>query len=91
MAWTSLWTAVTFLVINYVVPQLISPDAANLGAKAAFVFAGCALVGWVYSYFYLPETRGRSMVEIDKLYNSNIPIRHWSKYGHARTRETARV
>ena len=81
----------TLVVVNFVVPLLITPDAGNLGAKVAFVFAGCNIVGWVFSYSYLPETKGLSMVEIDKLYASNIPIRHWSKDRRTRIGETTKA
>jgi hypothetical protein len=91
MAWAVFWAAATSVVVTFVTPQMTAADAGNLGAKAAFVFAGCNLVGWVFSYFCLPETKGRSMVEIDKMYTSKIPMRHWSKYRSTVVSETTRV
>lgn len=91
MAWAVLWAAITSVVVTFVTPQMTAADAGNLGAKAAFVFAGCNLVGWVFSYFCLPETKGLSMVEVDKMYTSKIPMRHWSKYRSTVVSETTRV
>lgn len=30
-----------------------------------FLFAGCTTLGAVYEYFYMPETRGRTLEEIE--------------------------
>ena len=78
MAWTQLWTIVTAIALLFAVPQMITADAGNLGAKAAFVFGGCNLVALIITYFYLPETKGLSLAEIDALYAAKVPARRWS-------------
>jgi len=58
----------------------MSADAANLGAKTAFIFAGCVFITLIWAYFYIPETRARTVVEIDEMYAINLPMRKWRGY-----------
>ncbi|KAK9358508.1 general substrate transporter [Lipomyces starkeyi] len=74
------WSYVSSTIITFAIPQLISPTAANLGAKVAFVFAGCLLITIILTYFFLPETRGRTTAEMDEMYNAGVPMRKWKKY-----------
>ncbi|XP_077233295.1 putative polyol transporter 6 [Tasmannia lanceolata] len=36
---------------------------------AFFLFAGVAVVAWVFFYFFLPETKGRSLEEMEELFS----------------------
>ncbi|EEU33692.1 uncharacterized protein NECHADRAFT_56243 [Fusarium vanettenii 77-13-4] len=56
------------LVVTIVMPYLINPTAANLGGKVGFIFGSLTFVGFVWTYFYLPETGGRSLEELDELF-----------------------
>lgn len=38
-----------------------------------FVFAGCLLFSFFYVYFFVSETKGLSLEEVDELYAQNIP------------------
>ena len=64
----------TFFVItivsNVVSPYILNPTAANLKGKAAWIATGfCALI-MIWSYFRFPETKGRSIEEIDILFGT---------------------
>lgn len=80
MAWSVFWSYTTAIITTFAVPQLTAPDAANLGAKSAFIFAGCVLITVIWTYFFIPETRARTMAEIDEMYAINLPMRHWKHY-----------
>ena len=58
----------------------MSPDAANLGAQTAYIFAGCIFLTIVWAYFYLPETRARTQAEVDEMYAIKLPMRKWKGY-----------
>jgi hypothetical protein len=58
----------------------MNPDAANLGVKTGFVFAACVFITLIWSYFYMPETRGRTMAEIDEMYRIELPMNKWRNY-----------
>lgn len=49
-------------------PYLYNPDAGNLGGKTGFVFLGTALLGVAFTYFCIPELKGKTAVEIDRLF-----------------------
>ena len=80
IAWAQLSTTVTYVAVNFTVPQMIAPDAGNLGAKAAFGFGGCNLLMLIFSYFNLPETKGITISDIDTLYAAKVPARRWTSY-----------
>jgi hypothetical protein len=44
-------------VLTWVVPYLISPTAANLGVKTAYLFAGLLVPTFAGIYFFYPEVR----------------------------------
>ncbi|KAH7029489.1 general substrate transporter [Microdochium trichocladiopsis] len=62
-----------FVVFQWTISYMISPDAANLGVKAVYVWAALLLPTTVLLYFYYPETFGRTYWEIDELYERKIP------------------
>ncbi|KAE8538162.1 hypothetical protein D1P53_005500 [Cryptococcus gattii VGV] len=64
-----------FLIYYWTVPIMISPDKANLGVRASFVFAGQVVLVLLLVYFFYPETTGRTYVELDELYRMGIPVR----------------
>ncbi|KAI2961838.1 hypothetical protein CBS147324_9753 [Aspergillus niger] len=80
MAYTIACAQATAVITTLVVPQLTAPDAANLGPKTYLVFAGCMACILVFAYFFIPETKGRKFVEIDAMYDANIPARKWRQY-----------
>lgn len=79
MTWTLFWSYTTAIITSFATPQIINPDAGNLGAKAYLIFGGCALITLVYSYFLLPETARRTLEEIDDLYREGVSPRKWGR------------
>jgi hypothetical protein len=49
----------------------------NLGAKAFLVFGGCMFLTIIWAYFFLPETKNRTLGEIDEMYEAGIAMRKW--------------
>ncbi len=80
VAWSVFWSYVTAIITTFAVPQLTAADAANLGAKTAFIFAGCVFITVLWTYFYIPETKARTMAEIDEMYSLKLPMRRWRDY-----------
>ena len=68
IAYSAFWAVVTGVIVTYTVPQLTSPGAGNLGAKTAFVFAGCCIIILGVTGWFLPETKGRTLGEIEGWY-----------------------
>ncbi|KAK7899976.1 hypothetical protein LTR67_003722 [Exophiala xenobiotica] len=72
--------AVFGTVMNIVVPYMVNPDKANLRGKVGFVFGGACLLGTIWSYFYIPELKGRTFQEIDYLFHHRVPPRKMGGY-----------
>ncbi|VUC27034.1 unnamed protein product [Clonostachys rosea] len=60
-------------------PYAINPDQGNLGGKIAFIFGSTLAVSAVYIYFMIPETKGRTYIEIDELWARGIPPRKFKQ------------
>jgi SP family general alpha glucoside:H+ symporter-like MFS transporter len=66
-------------LIGFVFPYMFNPDAGNLGGKVGFVFGATTFIGFVGVYIWLPEPKGRTAADLDKLYASGISARNFHK------------
>lgn len=64
---------------NSIVPYQLNPSAWGWGAKSGFFWAGTTLLALVYTYFCVPEPKGRTTVELDLLFGRKISARHFAK------------
>ena len=49
-------------------PYAINPDQGNLGGKIAFIFGSTLVAASIFIFFLIPETKGRTYIEIDELW-----------------------
>jgi sugar porter (SP) family MFS transporter len=71
------------IVFNIAIPYLVNPDEANLRGKVGFIFGGLALIGTFGSWLYVPELKGKTFDEIDRLFAAKVPPRRMGSYqGH---------
>ncbi|CAH0045644.1 unnamed protein product [Clonostachys solani] len=69
-------------VISFCIPYLLYAPYANLGSKVGFIFGSFALLAIIFSYFFVPECKGKSLEEIDELFARGVPLR---KFGDTTT------
>lgn len=62
-------------VVTYTYPYLYSPANANLGAKVGFIYGAFGVLGVVWGYFCLPELTGRSLEELNEMFEERVPLR----------------
>jgi hypothetical protein len=67
-------------VMNIVVPYMVNPDKANLKGKVGFVFGGASAIATVWSFFYVPELKGRTFDEIDYMFKTRVKPRAMGSY-----------
>ncbi len=67
------------IITNVITPRMLNPTAWAWGAKAGFFWAGTAVVGLVWSWWRLPETKGRTFAEIDVLFKKKTKARRFKK------------
>ena len=70
--------AVCELVVNMVVPYLVIPDETSLHGKVGFSFGRLTLVGMMDSWFFVPESKGKALDEIDRPFAPKAPLRKMS-------------
>jgi SP family general alpha glucoside:H+ symporter-like MFS transporter len=59
---------------------MINPDQANLRGKLGFFFGGLASLCFVWSYFRVPETKGRTYEELDIMFERGVRTRQFKDY-----------
>lgn len=67
------------IATNILTPLMINPSAWNWGAKSGFFWAGSCLCCAVWTFWRLPEPKGRTIAELDVLFEMEIPARHFSR------------
>lgn len=65
------------LVTNVLINYQLTPTAWDWGAKAGFFWLGTCFLCFVWSWFRLPEPKGRSYSELDILFEQKIPARRF--------------
>ena len=66
---------ITGVVANVLTPHMLNPTAWNWGAKAGFFWAGAGALCTLWTFFRLPEPKGRSYAEMDMLFEAHIGAR----------------
>ncbi|EEH07735.1 maltose permease [Histoplasma capsulatum G186AR] len=72
--------AILGIVITVMIPYMINPDAGNMRGKIGFIFGGLASMSFVWTYFYVPETKGRTYEELDIMFERKVPTREFTDY-----------
>ena len=80
MALATATQAVMGIVMNIVIPYMVNPDEANMEGKVGFVFGGLGALAAVWSWFYVPELKGRTFDEIDHMFQAKVPPRKMGAY-----------
>ncbi|UJO19999.1 MFS transporter fmqE [Fulvia fulva] len=70
----------TTWLFNFTVPYMYNVDSGNLGAKTGLVFAGASVLLLLASYPLIPDLRGLSTVEVDRLYESRVSPRGFQQH-----------
>ncbi|KAK5119293.1 hypothetical protein LTR85_007649 [Meristemomyces frigidus] len=67
------------IVTSVLTPYMLNPTAWNWGNYTGFFWAGLAFLCIVYTYFRVPEPRGRTFAELDLLFERKVPARKFAK------------
>ncbi|GAO13737.1 uncharacterized protein UV8b_01619 [Ustilaginoidea virens] len=72
--------AVMGIVFNLAIPYMVNPDQGNLRGKVGFIFGGLAALATVWSFFHVPELKGRTFGEIDAMFQAKVPPRQMASH-----------
>ena len=65
----------TQAAVTFSLPYLLDEPYAGLGPKVGFIFGGLTAISVLFAFFFIPECKGKSLEEIDVLFNNNVPVR----------------
>ncbi|GME93147.1 unnamed protein product [Ambrosiozyma monospora] len=63
------------IILAIITPYMLNPTAWNWKAKTGLFWAGFCIACLTWTYFELPETKGRTFAELDKLFEDGVPAR----------------
>ncbi|KAJ9104043.1 hypothetical protein QFC19_004177 [Naganishia cerealis] len=66
------------IACSVLTPYMVNPTAWNWSKKTAFFWAGACFLCIIYTYFRIPEPRGRSFAELDYLFENRISARKFA-------------
>ncbi|KAB5547134.1 sugar porter family MFS transporter [Coniochaeta sp. 2T2.1] len=72
--------AIFGIVMTVGIPYTINPDAGNWGGKLGFFFGGLGFLCFIWAWFRVPETWGRTYEELDILFDRKVPARRFKGY-----------
>lgn len=60
-------------IIAVITPYMVGEDKGNLRSSVFFVWGGLCTCAFVYSYFLVPETKGLSLEQVDRMMEESTP------------------
>ncbi|KAF4345552.1 hypothetical protein FBEOM_502 [Fusarium beomiforme] len=65
--------------VNFSIPYLIYDKYAGLNSKVGFIFGGIMATAIVFVFFCVPECTGKTLEQVDFLFNQGVPTRQFGK------------
>ncbi|KAI9896734.1 hypothetical protein N3K66_008906 [Trichothecium roseum] len=60
-------------IIAVITPYMTHPDKGNMKSSVFFVWGGLCSAAFVYAYFLIPETKGLTLEQVDKMMEETTP------------------
>lgn len=67
------------IITNVLTPYMINPTAWNWSNYTGFFWAGLCFLCIIYTYFRIPEPRGRTFAELDLLFERGVSARKFAQ------------
>jgi hypothetical protein len=80
------WSVSAFstAVSGFALPYVFNPDAGNLRGKVGFTYVVSCVVAVVLSWYWLPEMKGRSVGDIDEMFERGLGAREFERWRRER-------
>ncbi|KAF2850685.1 general substrate transporter [Plenodomus tracheiphilus IPT5] len=76
-------------LVGFCSPYFINPQDLDWGPRYAYIWAGSNFICVLWFYFFLPETKARSLEELDELFEAAIAAQKFKGY-HCRIVQDAK-
>ncbi|KAJ5263370.1 hypothetical protein N7478_010975 [Penicillium angulare] len=60
-------------IIAVITPYMVDTDEGNLGPKVFFIWGALCTCAFIYTYFLIPETKGLTLEQVDKMMEETTP------------------
>ena len=60
-------------ITTFTAPYFINPESLNWGPRYGYIWFPSCVIGALWVFFFLPETKGRTLEEIDEMVRSKYP------------------
>ncbi|KAI2463438.1 general substrate transporter [Annulohypoxylon bovei var. microspora] len=60
-------------IIAVITPYMTDSDKGNLGAKVFYIWGSLCSICFVYAYFLIPETKGLTLEQVDRMLEETTP------------------
>ncbi|PHH88983.1 hypothetical protein CDD83_6789 [Cordyceps sp. RAO-2017] len=68
------------IIMTVSIPYMINPAQANMQGKLGFFFGALAGLCFLWAFFRVPETKGRTYEELDLLFAQHVPSRKFKDF-----------
>merc|ERR1712093_242043 len=70
-------------IIAVITPYMVGEDRGNLRSSVFFVWGGLCTGAFIYAYFFIPETEGLTLEQVDRMMEETTPrtSSKWKPYG----------
>ncbi|KAG8625853.1 hypothetical protein KVT40_006254 [Elsinoe batatas] len=65
---------------TFTAPYFINPAALNWGPKYGYIWAPSCIIAAVFTWWFIPETKGRTLEEITEMFEAKVPARKFRTY-----------
>lgn len=72
--------ALASIVFSIAMPYMLNSNEGNWRGKTGFLFGPISLLCYVWCFFRLPESKGRTFEELDILFEKRVPAREFPKH-----------
>jgi len=72
--------ATASIVFTVAIPFMLNANEANWRGKAGFFFGGVSMICYLWCFFRIPESKGRTFEEIDLMFEQKVPARGFRRY-----------
>ncbi|KIX10583.1 uncharacterized protein Z518_01667 [Rhinocladiella mackenziei CBS 650.93] len=66
--------------VNFSIPYLIDAKYAGLDSKVGFIFGAIAVLAFLFTWFFVPECKGKTLEQVDIMFNNGIALRKFGSY-----------
>ncbi|KAL2195184.1 general substrate transporter [Corynascus similis CBS 632.67] len=67
-------------LVSFFTPYFINPDQLGWGPKYGYIWGGSNLIVGLWTFFFVPETKGRSLEQLDELFEKGVAARKFSSF-----------